>query len=149
MTDGVREPLDFAKQRQGVSAANCHVCDAYALPSSLGRFDGAFAGLWFSHVPKERSEEFFVSMHALLEPGARVVLLDNSRVQCKDYHIVETDAQGNTYQNRPLRDGTFHRVIKNFPSEAELTALATSFGAVRWNFRELDNFWLFEYEMCG
>jgi demethylmenaquinone methyltransferase/2-methoxy-6-polyprenyl-1,4-benzoquinol methylase len=147
MTDGVVEPLEFAKLRPGVAPENCHLADAYALPLGLGRFDGAFAGLWISHVPRSRLQEFFTSLHAVLEPGARVVLLDNSKIQCKDYPVVETDSDGNTYQNRPLRDGSSHRVLKNFPSEGDLVELAGKVGAVTWTYRELENFWLIEYEL--
>jgi len=147
MTDGVQEPLDFAKQRPGVQPEDCHVADAYALPASLGIFEGAFAGLWFSHVPKVRYAEFFNSLHARLLPGARVVLMDNSTVQCKSYPIIETDADGNTYQNRALRDGSSHRVLKNFPTESELGDIATRFGATLVTYRALDNFWLLEYEL--
>lgn len=147
LTDGVQEPLEFAKLRPGVNPAHCVVADAYALPSNLGRFDGAFAGLWFSHVPKARYAEFFASLHGVLLPGARVLFIDNAEVQCKDYPIVEVDAEGNTYQSRPLRDGSAHRVLKNYPSQAELSELAKTFGAAQWSYRAIDNFWLLEYEL--
>ncbi|MBI3228728.1 MAG: class I SAM-dependent methyltransferase [Burkholderiales bacterium] len=52
-TDGVAEPLEFAKQRPHVDPQRCMIADVYALPASLGSFDGAFAGLWFSHVAAE------------------------------------------------------------------------------------------------
>jgi demethylmenaquinone methyltransferase/2-methoxy-6-polyprenyl-1,4-benzoquinol methylase len=146
-TDGVAEPLEIAKNRVGLSRTNCFVADAYVLPTSLGLFDGAFAGLWFSHVSRERYTEFFGSLHARLRPGARVLLIDNSTVQCAEFPIVETDDHGNTYQQRPLRDGTTHRVLKNFPSQAQLEALADRFGASRSEFRALDNFWYFEYDL--
>lgn len=146
-TDGVAEPLEIARTRAGLSQADCFIADAYALPATLGQFYGAFAGLWFSHVPHERSTEFFGSLHARLQPGARVVLIDNSTVQCAEFPIVETDDQGNTYQQRPLRDGTTHRVLKNFPSRPQLEALAQGFGASRCEFRALDNFWYFEYDL--
>ena len=146
-TDGLTQPLAFARQRPGLQGAQCQVADAYALPSSLGSFDGAFAGLWFSHVPVGRRTEFCASLHALLRPGARVLLLDNSRVQCKDFPVVETDAQGNGWQMRPLRDGSSHRVLKNFPTEPELVAMARSLGGTNWAYREFENFWSFEYEL--
>ena len=84
-----------------------------------------------------------------LRPGARVLLIDNSTVQCAEFPIVETDDHGNTYQQRPLRDGTTHRVLKNFPSQAQLEALADRFGASRSEFRALDNFWYFEYDLSS
>ena len=46
--------------------------DAYALPESPGRFDAAFAGFWWSHVPRRRIAAFLASLRARLEPGARL-----------------------------------------------------------------------------
>ena len=59
--------------------------------------------------------------------------------------IVETDAHGNTYQRRALRDGSLHRVLKNFPNEKELKRLLSPVASAM-SFRQLDNFWLLEYE---
>ncbi|GAA5176720.1 hypothetical protein GCM10025771_12150 [Niveibacterium umoris] len=146
-TDGLDAPLAFAKQRPGVDPACCLVADAYALPESLGQFEGAFAGLWLSHVPIARRGEFLCGLHRRLRPGARVLFIDNSEVQCRDYPICDTDADGNTYQMRPLRDGSQHRVLKNFPHESELRAMVQTFGAELVDYRSLDNFWIFEYQL--
>jgi demethylmenaquinone methyltransferase/2-methoxy-6-polyprenyl-1,4-benzoquinol methylase len=73
-----------------------------------------------------------------------VVLVDNSQVQLKDFPIAERDARGNTFQHRRLKDGSVHRVLKNFPSRAELEAMIAGLG-VRPAYRDLQNFWLFEY----
>lgn len=146
-TDGLAEPLAFARIRPANAQVLFEVADAYTLPPSLGVFDAAFAGLWFSHVPRARRSEFFRALHARLQPGATVVLLDNSTVQLIDHPLAETDPEGNTYQRRVLRDGSTHRVLKNFPSESELFAhlkpLVCGFG-----FRMLQNFWLLEYRLC-
>lgn len=147
-TDGTAEPLEFARLRPDTSNVVFAQSDAYALPESLGQFNGAFAGLWFSHVPIGARTVFLHSLHRRLLPGARVVLIDNGAVQLQDFAVAETDADGNTYQHRTLRDGTMHRVLKNFPSESELHAL---FEPVASNvvFRQLQNFWLLEYEFNG
>jgi SAM-dependent methyltransferase len=145
-TDGTAEPLEFAKLRPGTSRVTFSQLDAYNLPPDLGQFSGAFAGLWFSHVPVEARAHFLQSLHARLEPGARVLLLDNSAIQCRELPITETDDQGNTYQSRPLKDGSIHRVLKNFPTEVELRALVGSHAATV-NYSELENFWLLEYEV--
>ena len=50
------------------------LADAYALPEELGRFDAALAVFWWSHVPRQRIDEFLASLHGCLECGARVVL---------------------------------------------------------------------------
>jgi demethylmenaquinone methyltransferase/2-methoxy-6-polyprenyl-1,4-benzoquinol methylase len=145
-TDATPEPLEFAKLRPNTGRVTFRREDAYALPADLGTFDAAFAGLWFSHVPIELRHAFLRSLHARLEPGARVVLLDNSAVQCRELPITEHDAHGNTYQQRVLRDGSTHRVLKNFPTEDELMRLVLP-SARSATFRELENFWMLEYEL--
>lgn len=142
--DAGPEPLAFAKLRPGAERVTFRLEDAYQLPADLGEFDAAFAGLWFSHVPIERRVEFIRSLHARLPRGAKVIFIDNSEVQCREWPIVETDAHGNTYQRRQLRDGSIHRVLKNFPKEDELRQLLSP--ARGFSIRQLDNFWLLEYE---
>lgn len=147
-TDLTPEPLALARERTGVQAVTFALADAYTLPESLGRFDAAFAGLWLSHVPRDRLPDFLAGLHARLEPGAVVVFLDNSSVQLRDFPIAERDGAGNTYQHRTLRDGTVHRVLKNFPAREEMAAWVA--GAARSSqYRELENFWLFRYELAG
>src|SRR5512147_150339 len=168
--DAVAEPLAFARLRPGAGRVEFVQADAFALPESLGTFDAAFAGLWFSHVPVERRRGFLAGLHARLsgrpsrwrskdsplgrsaarqaqllalapaqpaapasatverpgglKPGARVVLVDNTDAQCARLPIAERDRAGNGFQLRTLPDGSTHRVLKNFPSEAELRSLA-------------------------
>lgn len=142
--DATPEPLALARLRPNVSRAEFVLADAFSLHSNLGRFTAAFAGLWLSHVPTGRRRAFLNSLNALLEPGARVVLFDNSEIQCRDFPVVERDAEGNTFQQRVLRDGSTHRVLKNFPDEAELVAMVAGVG-VRPQYQMLENFWWFEY----
>ena len=143
-TDAVAEPLAFARLRPGVQLVSFVQADAYALPQSLGSFDAAFAGLWISHVPVERRREFLSGLHARLAPGARVVLLDNTEAQCERLPISERDAAGNSYQMRPLPDGTTHRVLKNFPSEGELRSMIDGIGTAAQYWRGA-HFWVLRY----
>jgi SAM-dependent methyltransferase len=146
-TDTAAEPLAFARLRPNAERVDFRLEDAYRLPADLGRFDAAFAGLWFSHVPIESRVAFVRSLHARLQVQAKVVFIDNSEVQCREWPIAETDAHGNTYQQRRLRDGSVHRVLKNFPGEAELLQCLSPF-ASRLFYRQLENFWLLEYEVA-
>jgi ubiquinone/menaquinone biosynthesis C-methylase UbiE len=145
-TDANEQPLAIARER--VQCSNVTFCqaDAYSLPSGLGRFDAAFAGLWFSHVPIESRDAFFQSFHTRLLPGAKVVLLDNNEAQLNDFPICQTDENGNTFQLRTLRDGTQHRMLKNFPDLAELNSLCARFSRDAI-VRTLDNFWLLTYTL--
>jgi SAM-dependent methyltransferase len=145
-TDAIAEPLSFARLRPGTDGVIFQQIDAFALPRTLGRFSGAFAGLWFSHVPIQVRHSFLLGLHAILEPGARVLLLDNNEAQLNDFPITDTDANGNTYQHRQLRDGSTHRVLKNFPLEDELGTLLAPM-ARNLAYHQLENFWLLEYEI--
>lgn len=107
-------------------------------------FTGAFAGLWLSHVPRQRLKEFFCSLHQCLRPGATVLLIDNAPAQLVEFPITRRDEFGNTYQNRTLDSGVTHEVLKNFPSLEELRAMTEPFGEFQ-NYVDLENFWLFQY----
>ena len=121
--DSAPETLQIAQQRVNAANVAFQVGDAYA-PGETGRsFDAAFAGFWFSHVPLERQREFLAGLNAALTAGARVVLLDNLLVEGSSSAIAEQDGNGNTYQYRKLSNGSTHRVLKNFPTEAQLHAL--------------------------
>ena len=145
-TDANEAPMAFARLRPGAENVHFRQANAYDLPHDLGHFDGVFAGLWFSHVPIEARVDFLAGLHRHLLPGARVLLLDNTAIQCRELPIVETDTQGNTYQHRPLPDGSVHRVLKNFPMEAELRALLPA-GCKQVDFVQREHFWLLAYQL--
>jgi ubiquinone/menaquinone biosynthesis C-methylase UbiE len=121
------------------------VADAYALPDALGLFDAAFAGFWWSHVPRGERARFLAALDRRLVPGARVALLDNRFVEGSSTPIAHRDADGNTYQRRRLDDGSEHTVLKNFPAEDELRADVSDFGR-NLRYTEFQYYWLFAYE---
>ena len=121
------------------------VADAFELPHELGTFNAAFAGLWLSHIPKDRLRAFFTSLHQRLKPGSSVLLLDNNKTQLYELPITEQDALGNTYQTRVLQAGSTYRVLKNFPTQSELIEKIEGIGR-KPQYRMLDNFWTFLYQ---
>ena len=147
--DSAPETLRIAEQRVAAPQVQFQVGDAYALPRSGRSFDAAFAGFWFSHVPIERQREFLRGLNAALEPGACVVLLDNLFVEGSSSPIAEQDRHGNTYQNRSLSNGSTHRVLKNFPTEAQLRALAHEGLGEAAAYRRWTYYWAFEYRVPG
>ena len=122
--------------------------DAYSF-EGLGerRFDAAFAGCWWSHVPLDRLVDWLGLLHARLEPGARVVMLDNSFVQTSSTPLTRRDAQGNTYQNRTLDDGSVHEVLKNFPT-AEVAAALLGPRAQQVQWSAYTHYWVLSYELA-
>ena len=146
-TDREAAQLDLLSIRTLRSPVETRILDAYHLDRLVdeGRsFSGAFAGLWLSHVPRQRLNEFFCSLHQCLRPGAVVVLLDNSPAQCAQFPLSKADEWGNTYQMRELDSGNTHRVLKNFPALDELKQVVAPFGKFQ-NYISLENFWLFQY----
>jgi demethylmenaquinone methyltransferase/2-methoxy-6-polyprenyl-1,4-benzoquinol methylase len=131
------EPMTIARGKNYDKPPTFVACDAYALPAVLGSFDAAFAGFWWSHIPKKRIPEFLASLHARLEPGARVVMFDNRYVEGSSTPVAETDADGDSWQLRGS-----DRVLKNFPTAAELRERLP--GA---EVTELEYYWLAEYRV--
>ena len=142
--DAVPETIRIAKTRVPGGKVVFLVGDAHALPQHVGQFDAAFAGFWFSHVSKTRQREFLLGLAARLEPGAKVVFLDNRYAEGSSSPVTARDAEGNTFQNRQLSDGSTYKVLKNFPSEAELLNLIVGLGEcpvfTTWQY-----YWAFEY----
>jgi len=121
--------------------------DAYSLAGLGGaRFDAAFSGFWWSHVPLSRLGEWLATLHARLPSGARVVHLDNRFVAGSSTPISRRDEAGNSYQLRALDDGSTHEVLKNFPSRDDAIA-ALGARALDAQWRELEHYWLLRYTL--
>jgi demethylmenaquinone methyltransferase/2-methoxy-6-polyprenyl-1,4-benzoquinol methylase len=143
-TDVIVEALAQIKLRGGTDTVSTRLIDAYSLDELHQTYTGAFAGLWFSHVPVGRRREWLVSLQRRLDPGAIVVLLDNSLAQCERIPLTYSDERGNTYQDRLADSGEIYRVLKNFPTEKDLLEATSGLGSGR-RYQELEHFWLFKY----
>ena len=146
-TDINDEVLALARQKpHAASRAEFLQADSYALPAFPRAFDAAFAGFWWSHIPQRRLHEFLQNLHARLQPGARVMFVDNRYVPGSSTPISRTDTHGDTFQTRPLADGTTHEVLKNFPTPDQLNAAVAPF-AISSAVELLDHFWLLTYRL--
>ena len=146
--DAAPETLSLARSRPANAAVRFLVADAYRLPPDLGVFDAALAAFWFSHVPLARRLEFLAGLASVLAPGARVVLVDNRYVEGSSTALHGGDADGNSYQLRQLADGSSYRVLKNFPTEAELHSAVAAVGE-RFRFTASDYYWAVEFDTLG
>ncbi|MES9962087.1 MAG: class I SAM-dependent methyltransferase [Candidatus Sedimenticola sp. 20ELBAFRAG] len=143
-TDITQEALNQVKARQTKKPIDIKVIDAFSLDEIDQRFTGAFAGLWISHIPRQKLNDFLASLHSCLQSGSPVVFLDNSLSQCNRLPLSYTDRNGNTYQDRKLDSDSVYRVLKNFPSEAELRSVTRDYGSAH-KYLEMENYWLFQY----
>ncbi|MGC4078997.1 MAG: class I SAM-dependent methyltransferase [Rubrivivax sp.] len=147
-TDANPETMAVARAKALPAAVEFRQVDAYTL-DGLGdeSFDAAFAGCWWSHVPLQALPGWLETLHARLEPGARVVMLDNSFVQTSSTPLTRRDEAGNTYQDRVLDDGSVHEVLKNFPTPDEAFAvLGPRAREPRWTAYE--HYWVLDYTLA-
>jgi len=122
--------------------------DAYTLSNVEGLFSGAFLGFWWSHIPKSRLRRFIETLHSRLADDARVAIFDNCYVEGNSTPISRTDAEGNTYQLRELKDGSSHEVLKNFPGEKDLRQQLRG-RAQELVFRQWTYYWMAQYTVKG
>ena len=147
-TDLNEETLAVARTKPLPACVELRTMDAFGFDRlGLEGFDAAFAGHWWSHLPRAVLPDWLELLHAHLEPGARVVMLDNRYVEGSSTPIARRDDQGNTWQQRKLADGSTHEVLKNFPNEAEArAALGGRVQRVRWT--EHAHFWVLDYTLA-
>ena len=147
-TDSSLETLRLLQQRRIQCPLTVKVSDAHTLEGVQTSFSGAFAGLWFSHVPRQQHAIWLRTLTAKLKPGATVILLDNTTAQCQRLPITETDAEGNTYQTRVTDAGNSYRIMKNFPTEADLREASLGV-ASNPRYQTFEHFWLYEFTCSG
>jgi demethylmenaquinone methyltransferase/2-methoxy-6-polyprenyl-1,4-benzoquinol methylase len=144
-TDISSEVLEIARQKP-VEEGKVEFLknDAYGLAQLAGPYTAALAAFWWSHVPREKVEQFLRSFHHSLAAGSLVMLIDNKYVPGNSTPITSTDESCNTYQLRKLSDGTEYRVLKNFPGEVELQR-SLGVTAKSFCFHELTYYWYATY----
>ena len=134
---GIQKPIKESK----VEFINA---DAYCLAKLAGPYTAALAAFWWSHIPRDRIEQFLRSLHHSLAANRLVMLIDNKYVPGSSTPISSSDESGNTYQTRKLSDGMEYRVLKNFPGESELRR-SLGVTAKKFCFHELNYYWYATY----
>jgi demethylmenaquinone methyltransferase/2-methoxy-6-polyprenyl-1,4-benzoquinol methylase len=85
-------------------------------------------------------------LHALLEPGAVVLCMDNTFFPGQSTPIARADRDGNTFQARRLENGHEFEVLKNYPTEE---AMRAAIGPVADNVevKWLQHYWALRYRL--
>ena len=145
-TDANDEVLAIARERDYARPVEFALADAFSPPAAPGRFDTVVAAFWVSHLPLDGILPFLDSVDDCLQPGGRVVLLDNRFVEGSSTPIARHDEAGNTYQKRALADGSGFEVMKNF-FDARSIARRTAGPARAPDSRQLPHFWALAYDL--
>jgi ubiquinone/menaquinone biosynthesis C-methylase UbiE len=119
-TDYNHEVLAIAARRHLGARATLLVADAYALPDFRARFDVGMAHLWWSHVPKQRQQEFLSHFASRLQPRAALLMIDQVYVKGFSHPMLRRDRHGDRYELRVLGNGETHQIVKNYPEIEEL-----------------------------
>jgi demethylmenaquinone methyltransferase/2-methoxy-6-polyprenyl-1,4-benzoquinol methylase len=88
--------------------------DAYALPFPEAGFDCCFFGFFLSHVPLEAVPGFLVEVRRVLRPGGQILVYDSQ--------LPRDGRERVQIQDRPLKDGSRHRVLKVYYTPETLAA---------------------------
>jgi SAM-dependent methyltransferase len=140
----------LAEARDKCLPPNVRLCeaDAYDLASAGEGFDGALAMFWLSHVPRHRIGDFLAHLHGRLAEGAHVFFADNVHIPGLGGELAAPDANGDTFKQRNLSDGSRHRVLKNYFTDEELRALLEPHGEDLVLHRG-HNFWSAAYRLTS
>ena len=122
------EVLEIARTKPNATKVSYGRGSAYEIPDYGRTHDALLAGHWWSHVPLAGIDAFLGTALASVAPGALIAFFDNRYVEGSSTAVSRRDAEGNTYQNRKLDDGSMHEVLKNFPTESELIRRASRHG---------------------
>ena len=121
--DMAPEMLEIARKKEYHCPVEFHLANAYHLPFTPNSHDAGLANYWFSHVPKNKIDSFLKDFHQRLKPGGTVMMVDDVFRKGVGGNFTEIEEDTNTYKLRTLKDGSKHRVLKNYYSKNELVAI--------------------------
>ena len=122
--DAAPETLEIARSKHlPRDKVNFQLGDAYKLDAIGERFNAGLAMFWFSHVPKARIGEFLHGLHAALEKGSIVFMVENMLQEGVGGELIRKPGIEDTFKRRTLADGSVHDILKNYYDRSELEAL--------------------------
>ncbi len=116
-TDVNESVIAIAKEKKLGPNVSFEVADMFDFATD-DKFDAVFCGFIWSHILLEDLDRFIARIRGFVKPGGLIVFIDGNPVEGTKHdlkRIARTDGKGNTFQNRTLRDGSTHLVLKNFP----------------------------------
>jgi ubiquinone/menaquinone biosynthesis C-methylase UbiE len=149
-TAGVVVAFDFSSEVIEIAKsknlnAQFIVDDAYSMKNIKGVFNAGCANFWFSHIRKDRIEEFLTVFHNKLEPGSVVFMADNILIEGVGGKLITKPGDENTYKIRKLSDDSSYEVLKNYFSIDELSDIFKNYSSnLEINFGKC--FWRVKYK---
>ncbi|MCB0543040.1 MAG: class I SAM-dependent methyltransferase [Saprospiraceae bacterium] len=140
-SDISEEVLAIATAKSYCCPVRFHIEDIYRPDHSAAALhDALFGGFIWSHIPRQQLTVVIETLAARICAGGLLVFADNRYVEGSSTPVRAHDAEGNTWQQRHLDDGSEYLVLKNFPDKSELQTLLSAFGELE--VQELTYFWM-------
>jgi SAM-dependent methyltransferase len=146
-TDSAAETLAIASKRRLGPNVDLLVADAYDLPQFAPVFDVGMAHLWWSHVEKQRQQEFLSGFIGRLKRDALVLMIDQIYVEGICPQVSRYDECNNRYELRKLQSGAIYEIVKNYPTDEELRNSFAPFSEEIQILR-LHHFWALSARNC-
>ena len=104
-----------------IDRVNFLQADLFAWRPSV-QFDAIFLGFFLSHVPEDRLDSIFRSVHDALKPGGKVLFIDSKREQSGTSPDQPLPDESEAIMTRRLNDGRSFRIVKIFRAPERMTA---------------------------
>lgn len=141
-TDINQNVIDMARLKEyGPAKVEFEIENIFDMETRDKLYNGGFGSCIWSHIPKQDFQFFLDGLLSRIEPGGKVILMDNIYVEGISTSIASSDEFENTYQIRKLSDGSEWVVMKNFPSELEIRSMLSDV-ADNLKVRSFRTFWV-------
>ena len=135
---------EAGKRLSHLSNVSFSVADAYCLNNVSEGFTGAFAVLFWCHIPRQRTGDFLAILHGKLLPGSPVVFI--CQLEDSDVKTHKTDKYGNKLALR-RKDGKDFTILKNTPKKNQLIAdLKHLADDIRYSVFPGSSYWCISYK---
>lgn len=144
-TDVNQEVIDVARQKKYAKKNVFYKkLDYRELDQIDDQYDALFGGFIWSHIAKQRFENFLDLIQNKVVSGGQFVFLDNQYIHGESTPLSRQDEQGNTYQIRTLESGEQFEIIKNYPDKHVTNFLLSQFATdIEWI--DLKYYWLLKF----
>jgi ubiquinone/menaquinone biosynthesis C-methylase UbiE len=142
--DVSREVLEIAKSKN--IPAKFMLGDAFNLEKIEGNFNAGCANFWFSHIEKDKIDQFLNGFHKRIGKNSSVFMADNIYVEGIGGELIKKENSPDTYKLRKLSDGTEYEIVKNYYNDHELKIIFQKY-AKKMKIKIGKHFWWLIYQV--
>lgn len=144
-TDINESVIEIAKSKNySPSKVNFQIVDIFDL-TNIQKHENLFGGFIWSHIKLQDLDNLINAVNSHVQKNGTIVFMDNNYVEGSNLPLTDKDDYGNTYQTRTLKNGTIHKILKNFPTENFIRERLSN-KAMDIKFFNLQYYWILIYK---